>query len=148
MFYSRTLGRRPRCTKKDRDKMMSQIRTNYNGTYFIPAIFHSLLQPLPHYLLRSFQGLLLFNSSTIPGILNIYHTITITQLFMYCFDHKVKLRTAGQYLLVSRISETPSPLTLFICPIGQLPATDQRMMRQHKPTPAFLPHCSFFFLPY
>lgn len=67
---------------------------------------------------------------------------------MYCFHPKVKLRTAGQYLLVSRISETPSPLTVFICPTGQLPASDPRMMRQHKPTSTFLPYCSFFFLPY
>lgn len=82
------------------------------------------------------------------GILNIYHTITITQLFMHCFRPKVKLKTAGEYLLVSRISQTPSPPTSFMCPIGQLPATDQRTMRQHKQTLTFLLHCSFFFLPY
>lgn len=35
-----------------------------------------------------------------------------------------------------------------MCPIGQLPATAQRMMTQHKQTLTFLPHCSFFFLPY
>lgn len=38
-----------------------------------------------------------------------------------------------------------------MCLTGQLPAAAgmmSRMMRQHKPTLTFLPHCSFFFLPY
>lgn len=85
-FYSRTLRKRPRCTQ-ERDKMASRFRTNYDGTSLIPAFFRSPLQPLPHYVLRSSQGLLLFDSNKISGdsdyLPHYYHNTIIYVLFPF-----------------------------------------------------------------
>lgn len=127
----------------NRDKMISQFGTDYNWHLSYPK-FSDSLQPLPHYILTLCQRFLLLNSSKISGDSE-YLPKHCHNTFIYCFPPKCKLRgLLDSYCLFSRTAETPSSLALLICPVGQLPATGQWLMRQHKQTSTF--SSSLFFL--